>query len=430
MQFWRIKIDVRNMKRDELLVAFENRKRALMILPVAFIGWYALDFWQFIVWSILYLGQVSLWIMLLQRLPKTAHVIWFVALLLMVLLQVGMLAWLLQFIWFIDSPAGPVVATLILVGIFVTSISLRTVQNFASYTDVIIELFLLALIPILFWIQGLATSELCVVIAVCILVVVYYLRTLRDIANDRRNYALAREKEAERERMQALGQLTGGVAHDFNNLLTVILGNLELYRMGAGGEELLEEMDAATKKAARLTGQLLSYSRKSVLTPRPVDLARLMTGVAELMERLLPSSIRLEMPVLDGIPPVMLDETKLEPVLINLLVNARDAIPDGGVITVRAVLRNGGGMDAPQGLGARNFVVLTIQDNGTGMPPEVANRVFEPYFTTKPLGVGTGLGLPMARGFLEQSGGALLLNSVSGQGTEVVLWCPVNRRDD
>jgi signal transduction histidine kinase len=223
------------------------------------------------------------------------------------------------------------------------------------------------------------------------------------------------------QKMEAIGQLTGGFAHDFNNLLTVVIGNLDIVqRKGGAGETVnraVRNAVAGAEKAALLTQQLLAFARKQPLQPQVVDPNDLATRMGGLFGRTLKDAISLRFDLAPDAWPVLADQNQLESAMLNLLVNARDALPDGGRITVAT--RN---IEAAGEYG--DCVALAITDTGTGMTDDVKARVFEPFFTTKPLGLGTGLGLSQVHGFMAQSGGRLLLDSAPGEGTTVALHLP------
>ncbi|MEG9457798.1 ATP-binding protein [Methylobacterium ajmalii] len=243
---------------------------------------------------------------------------------------------------------------------------------------------------------------------------------------------LMRAEEALRQsqKMEAVGQLTGGLAHDFNNLLAGISGSLELMqtRLQQGRfkdvERYMAAAQGAAKRAAALTHRLLAFSRRQTLDPRPTDVNRLVAGMEELIRRTVGPGIALEVAA-RGDWPALVDPSQLENALLNLCINARDAMPEGGRITVetgnaamdaRAARRH----DLPEG----EYLALSVTDTGTGMTPEVIARVFEPFFTTKPIGEGTGLGLSMIYGFAQQSGGQVRIASAPGEGTTVSLYLP------
>ena len=256
----------------------------------------------------------------------------------------------------------------------------------------------------------------------------------RDISAEREQAeALAHTEEQLRQaqKMEAVGQLTGGLAHDFNNLLTGITGSLDLLglRVTQGRikdlDRYIHAAQGAARRAAALTHRLLAFSRRQTLDPKPTDINRLVHGMAELIRRTVGPSISLEVVGAAGLWAVMVDPNQLENALLNLCINARDAMPNGGRLTIETAnmwLDKRAGLE--RDLSPGQFVTLCVTDTGTGMPPEVAKRAFDPFFTTKPLGEGTGLGLSMIYGFARQSDGQVRIYSEVGQGTTVCLYLP------
>ncbi|MGG7671774.1 ATP-binding protein [Pseudomonas sp. WC2] len=241
----------------------------------------------------------------------------------------------------------------------------------------------------------------------------------------------AQETLRQSQKMEAVGQLTGGLAHDFNNLLTSISGALELMgRRIAQGR--LSEVDrymtaaqGAAKRAAALTHRLLAFSRRQTLEPRATQVNTLMYGMAELIQRTAGPGILLETVGSTDLWPAFVDKSQLENALLNLCINARDAMPDGGRITLETSnlwlnQQAARAYDLPEG----EFLCLSVSDTGSGMSPEVLAHVFEPFFTTKPIGQGTGLGLSMIYGFAQQSGGQVHIESRVGEGTRVCIFLP------
>ena len=217
------------------------------------------------------------------------------------------------------------------------------------------------------------------------------------------------------QKMEAVGQLTGGVAHDFNNLLTIVVGNLErAQRLAKSEAQLVETLGNAMEgadRAAKLTQQLLAFSRRQALTPSRQDLSMIVRGMAGLLERTLGVKYNVVFDLASDLPSVVVDPIQTENVVLNLAINARDAMPDGGELRI---------MTRPDGA----FVRLTVTDTGTGMPDAVRDRIFEPFFTTKPIGQGTGLGLSQVYGFAKQSGGDVDVESAPGKGTTISLILP------
>lgn len=236
----------------------------------------------------------------------------------------------------------------------------------------------------------------------------------------------AQARLAQAQRMEALGQLASGIAHDFNNVLQAVGGGLTLIRKRPNDPALVVRIAAmaadATARGAAITGRLLSLSRKGELRAGPVDAPALLHDIAEVLAHTLGTNITVRLDAAAGLPHLMADRGQLETVLINLATNARDAMPSGGVLTLSAHLHEARDGD---GLPPGRYVQITAHDTGAGMAPEVLARASEPFFTTKEVGSGTGLGLAMARGFAEQSGGRLQIGSVPGQGTTVSLWLPL-----
>jgi CheY-like chemotaxis protein/two-component sensor histidine kinase len=236
----------------------------------------------------------------------------------------------------------------------------------------------------------------------------------------------AREALFQAQKMEAVGQLTGGVAHDFNNLLMVILGNLDLLRKRLPDDprtrRLLENTVMGAQRGAALTQRMLAFAQKQDLTLAAVDLPRLVQSMGDLFERTIGSNIAIDKDVPDSLPQALADAHQLELALLNLVVNARDAMPEGGAITIGAEVHPAG---RPDSLPAGNYIRLRVEDTGGGMDAETLAKAQEPFFTTKGVGKGTGLGLSMVKGVAEQSGGAFRLLSEPGQGTIAEIWLPV-----
>ena len=247
-------------------------------------------------------------------------------------------------------------------------------------------------------------------------------------AHDVTELKAAEARLRESQKMEALGQLTGGVAHDFNNLLMVVLGNLGLLRKRLPQDprlqRLLEGAQQGAERGAALTNRMLAFARRQELRPAPVDLAALVAGLRPLLERSAGPTVRVHLRMTDGLPPALVDANQLELALLNLTVNARDAMPDGGIITISAAAGESPSPDAPPGLLPGNYLALSLADNGTGMDAATLARATEPFYTTKGVGQGSGLGLSMVQGLAQQSGGGLRLDSKPGSGTTATIWLP------
>ncbi|HEY5658429.1 MAG TPA: ATP-binding protein [Myxococcota bacterium] len=255
----------------------------------------------------------------------------------------------------------------------------------------------------------------------------------RELRNEMERRARVQEELRQSQKLEALGHLTGGVAHDFNNLLAVILGNLEMASRPDEDEsnrrEFLAEAVDAANRGASLTQQLLTLSRKQALRPEPIDMPALLAGMRILLERTLGERIRVEIGECEGGLRCVADRAQLESVLLNLAINARDAMPEGGTLAIEAASAMLDEAQAAERPDAERspYTVISVRDTGVGIPADMLGKVFDPFFTTKAVGAGTGLGLSMAYGFAKQSGGYVSIDSEVGEGTEVRLYLPATQ---
>ncbi len=251
---------------------------------------------------------------------------------------------------------------------------------------------------------------------------------------ERRVEERTQEREAalaqvhEMQKMESLGQLTGGVAHDFNNLLMVILGNLDILRRRVPNDprvvRLIDGAVQGAERGATLTKRMLAFARRQELKPETLDVAKLFRSMEEMLRRALGPSIDIATVFHDGLPTIRVDRNQLELALLNLALNARDAMPLGGRLAV--IARRMSASAGPQGLKGGDYVCVSVRDSGTGMDELTVKRATEPFFTTKGAGKGTGLGLSMVHGLAAQSGGAMRILSRLGEGTTIELWLPVS----
>lgn len=253
-----------------------------------------------------------------------------------------------------------------------------------------------------------------------------YDRLIEETA--RREAAEAQLRQS--QKLEALGQLTGGIAHDFNNLLTVIVASLNLLRRRlardeGGYEALIDSALDSADNAANLVKRLLAFSRIQPLAPAPLDLVAFLPGMSAMLTRTLGAGVTLETLLGDNLWSTKVDANELQNAMLNLAVNARDAMPEGGTLTISAGNRVIPAEDATADtLPAGDYVVVAVADTGEGMPPEVVAKAFDPFFTTKPVGKGTGLGLSQVHGFVKQSGGHVRIRSAPGAGTTIELYLP------
>ncbi|MDJ0388410.1 PAS domain S-box protein [Roseomonas sp. E05] len=244
----------------------------------------------------------------------------------------------------------------------------------------------------------------------------------------------SREQLFQAQKMESLGQLTGGLAHDFNNLLTGIMGSLELLQTQVARgqtqnlERFISSAQGAASRAAALTHRLLAFARRQTLDPKPIDPNRLVAGMEDLVRHTVGPAIELRFELAPDLWPTRCDPNQLENALLNLCINARDAMPDGGRLTLRTATTILDAQPAREcDMQPGEYVAIRVADTGTGMSPETLQRAFDPFFTTKPLGQGTGLGLSMIYGFARQSGGQVRIASERGVGTEVCIYLPRHR---
>jgi signal transduction histidine kinase len=252
-----------------------------------------------------------------------------------------------------------------------------------------------------------------------------------DEARERRRNLELEELLRQAQKMEAVGQLTGGIAHDFNNILTIMMASAELVAMGLRPDqgELREDLQAlvhAGERGKEMIRKLLGFSRRQPLEPRPLDVNLVVGGVADTLKRLLPATITVQRELQRGLPAMRADAGSIEQMVLNLATNARDAMPEGGTLTISTAAAPA---DDPalarRGETGGRYIRIAVRDTGAGMPPEVVEHIFEPFFTTKPEGKGTGLGMAMIYGLAQQQKGFVEVTSAVGQGTVVALYLPV-----
>ncbi|MEA2863085.1 MAG: hypothetical protein QOC84_1041 [Bradyrhizobium sp.] len=253
-----------------------------------------------------------------------------------------------------------------------------------------------------------------------------FAKITRDITERReaqQNMEKMQQQLAQSQKLDALGQLTGGVAHDFNNLLMVITGSVNALKKAAEGNpkalRAVQAIESATQRGAALTGQLLTFARRQNVHPQTVEIRERIWSMREILDTGLGSAVELEIEADDGVWPVTVDSAELETALVNLVINARDAMPQGGMVTVQA-----GNVFIDDGVRKGDYVAITVKDTGTGIPRDILEKVFDPFFTTKPVGKGTGLGLSQVHGFAHQAGGTVAVESELGKGTAFTIYLP------
>lgn len=287
------------------------------------------------------------------------------------------------------------------------------------------------------WLQALATHLIFGLPATLLLftLVLLTMRRTQEFYAEAERRDLAEQALRQAQKMEAVGQLTGGVAHDFNNLLTIIIGNLGIAKRGvveARAERALNNALTGAQRAAQLTQRLLAFSRRQPLNPRAIDANRLIAGISDLLTRSLGETVQLETIGGAGVWNIEVDASEMESTLLNLALNARDAMPQGGKLTIET---SNAYLDEEycrqhDDIFPGQYVLISVTDNGLGMSPETVEKAFEPFFTTKETGKGTGLGLSQVYGFMKQSGGHVKIYSERGEGTTIKLYLPRHDGDD
>ena len=261
---------------------------------------------------------------------------------------------------------------------------------------------------------------------------------LQQVHNQVLSQIAERERTEEQlrhmQKIESIGELTGGVAHDFNNLLTAGIGNLELLTRrvppNPSIDRLIDGAMQGAQRGAALTQRLLAFARRQTLEPRPIDLAELVRGMDDLLKRSIGPAVEMQVDLPSSLPPACVDANQIELALLNLAINARDAMPDGGTLTIET--RDLTLKAPPPGVSEfvpGDYVGLHVRDTGEGMSDAVRERALDPFFTTKPLGKGTGLGLSMTFGYVRQSNGFLVIEIAPGKGTKVTILMPRHSED-
>jgi len=333
----------------------------------------------------------------------------------------------------VDHPEG---------GFVTTSYSVDDVQRrFAylklGYADLYVSDGIQTDTIMLGWMRAMASHLIFGIPATLVLftLVLLAMRRTRALYAEAERRDLAEQALRQSQKMEAVGQLTGGVAHDFNNLLTIIIGNLGIAKRGvveARAERALNNALIGAERAAQLTQRLLAFSRRQPLNPRFLDINKLIVAISDLLTRTLGENIELETISGAGLWKVEVDASEMESTLLNLALNARDAMPEGGKLTIET---SNAYLDEAycrehEGIVPGQYVLVAVSDGGAGMSAETIDRAFEPFFTTKEAGKGTGLGLSQVYGFMKQSGGHVKIYSESGEGTTIKLYLPRREGDE
>jgi len=391
-------------------------------LRIPFLGAAVLGLWavyglsELLIWYVLRSAIYFLFLYVVARLPDRLGAWGLGGLAALVLLDGYAYTGLALYLWWLNEPIFYAFAMGVVVSSMLTVTWIRTDSVFLWSMDCISIGTVLLLIPVVHHLNGAPVLETLLLAGLLVLVFIYFGLAIWSIWHARRDSRRVQEVEIQRAKSDAFGKIAGGMAHDFNNLLTVVLGNIELSRLAQHpGEraQLIEEAETAAKRGAEMIRQLLAFSRKARLDTRCVEVTEIVAGVSPLIGSVLGQKHRVNHAPIDNLPSLEVDMGKVQSVLLELILNARDAMPDGGEIFFEAW--------SSEALGGPT-VSMAIEDKGEGISPDALPLVFEPFFSTK--ANATGLGLPMVKGIVEQSGGRIDLTSVLWQGTRVTMHFP------
>lgn len=333
---------------------------------------------------------------------------------------------MILYLWFYPGETGQFPAICMIMAGILFSVSQSTRIRSYSIAQGLGDSAVLLVIALDFLTMRPLTPETLLAGLCAVGVMIYHATSLREAQINRKAAQELETRIRQSQKMEAVGRLTGGVAHDFNNILTVVMGNLELYPEVDSDDErrdLVNKAHDAAQRASVLTAQLLAFSRQTPLQTQRIETAPFIQGLHAMAERVLPATILLQLSSAPDVWDMQVDKNQLEVALLNLIINARDAMPTGGALQLLADNYDPANDPNRSELQGR-FVALDLVDDGEGISDENIERVMEPFFTTKPVGKGSGLGLSMVKGFVEQSGGDLRISSTLGAGTKVCILIP------
>ncbi len=425
------KLRRRQVEETDLMVSLERQtwiefvSRHGILFCLVLLGYIGFDYLVPLIWFGIYMSTSVLSYFLLERMINDRRFRVYLSVLAVFALRIVLLRIFLLYLWFQPEAILQMPAICLLLASVRFSINQKTRIKTYSLIQAAGDVAVLVIIAIHFLfilpdtptnlIGGLSTAGF----------VIYYLVTLQQAYVGLAAYEKIQQRSVQAQKMEAVGNLTGGVAHDFNNILTVVMGNLELYREvddPLERDELVHKAREAAERASVLTSQLLAFSRQTALQEEAVATKLFLEEMHALTERILPADIQFECSCPDNTWPMWVDRVQLGIAILNLVINARDAMPNGG--TMRLTAHN-----IPQGSDVdpskdSDYVKLCLADEGDGIASDIHDRVFEPFFTTKDIGKGSGLGLSMVKGFVEQSGGTVDIRSAPDRGTKICLSIP------
>jgi signal transduction histidine kinase len=383
--------ELEGLRSVEQLDSFELRTQATLIGVCILAGWIFVGLDWLLLWFCVHYGFVLIEKFTVTSFPEKDSV-WFFSFVLFINFLIGLsFAALPAKLWMVDAASYKLVAMVLLIGSTLNTFIFRSRVWQAMLCYVLPNSSVFFLATYLIYLEQGATAETIVAVIVAINITIYLILATYNAYQSYQDHVETRERLIQSQKTEAIGNLTGGVAHDFNNLLNII---------------------------STLTDRMLAFGRRSLLHPQPIDLEIAFIELDHMMQRLLPSNITLEMVADKDVPRVFADENALHISIINLCVNARDAMPNGGRIKISASLSD------PKDHGSPDLVCISVSDNGTGIPKEIINKVTDPFMTTKP--TGSGLGLAMVNGFVDQSLGKMTIESSKHSGTCISLFLPIS----
>ncbi|KMW59976.1 Two-component hybrid sensor and regulator [Candidatus Rhodobacter oscarellae] len=415
-----------NLRQSERVLSAAFFARTALVITLATVGWQVLQLHILPLWVLAYYSAVTVEKVLLAHGGRLGATVQFYLILVASFAIACIFAWLPLYLWQMDGTIWKFAAMVLMVcgTLNIILLRARVWETAVAYLLPVALVFFVMAAD--FWVSPWGGPAFWAAMCLAVGVATYFGIAVWESFRSTKELNEARAQLLQSQKVEALGTLTGGISHDFNNLLSVIQGNLELlqtYPDVEDKDEFLREALLATARGAQLTRKLLAYVRKSELTPDALEPGQVFAEVEALAQRVIPTSIALETQVLTDGTRLLADQAMLQTALLNLIVNARDAMPEGGLLVLRAESWSGPvpGIERPS---AREFVRLQVSDTGTGIPAEKLSRVLDPFFTTKPPGEGSGLGLAMVQGFVRQSGGELVVESELGFGTTISLFLP------
>ena len=427
--------EIEELRRCEKVLSLEFILRLVLILICATAGYILLDLTIVIPWFFAYYSLITLEKTLLYKYPNGDSAEFFILLLVVSFVNASVFVSLPVYFWYAHPDIYKFGSLAMIVGatlnIFV--VRARVWQILMAYLMPIAAGFIIMSFSY-YLEEGFSNGFIAaLILGTCVAVYLTLAGWEAYSTHQQHEQTTARLHQA--QKMEAIGNLTGGIAHDFNNLLSVVMGNLDLLRNQTGhraeSELLIDRAIQAVQRSSKLTSQLLAFGRRSNLMPELLNIGDVLSGIRDLIQRVLPASIELHVDSGGNDLQIFADQNKLETALLNLAINSRDAMPDGGYLSISArKLEVDGFVPTLNGsLEKGDYIEIRVEDSGEGIETGIQQQVFEPFFSTKPMEQGSGLGLSMVLGFVEQSGGALYLFSRPNAGTRIQLYLPARLQE-